>query len=61
MPTDSMIWYGSPWSEDPKRWERCKAEARRQKLAGGFDPMSAKLHDAVRKRARVLFNQRLVK
>ena len=44
-----------PYDIDPRRWERCRAEARRQLLATGFEPLSSKLPEAVRKRALQLF------
>ena len=46
-----------PYDIDPRRWARCRAEARRQLLAAGFEPLSAKLDDAVRKRAHRLWAQ----
>lgn len=44
-----------PCSIDPRRWERCKKQAREALIAGGFDRLSKKLDDAVHKRALRLF------
>ena len=49
MPTGFC--FSSPQSMDPRRWQRCREAARTQLLAEGFDRLSKKLDDAVRRRA----------
>lgn len=57
MPTTGGYYYGF-WEADPRRWERCRQQARAELIAEGFDRLSKKLDDAVRKRAMRLWRAR---
>lgn len=57
MPTTGGYYYGF-WEADPRRWERCRQQARADLIAGGFDRLSQKLDGAVEKRALRLWHAR---
>ena len=59
MPTYGGYQFG-PWEADPRRWARCRVKARADLIAGGWDRLSKKLDDAVRKRAERLFHAKAV-
>ena len=52
MPT-----YGYASEQANPRWAQCRAKAREQLLREGFEPLSKKLHAAVRRRALRLYRQ----
>lgn len=49
MPTTCE--YGSPWSSDPRRWERCRQQAAAQMVAQGWPPKAGKFLEVQRRRA----------
>ena len=56
MPTSGGYQYF--WEVDPRRWERCRAEAGQQMIAEGWNPHAGKFDQVRRKRAMKLWNKK---